>query len=36
MSYVQTVLNAVVFPAIPDMNDAISAHNPSPSNPEGK
>ncbi len=30
MSYVHTVLNAVTLPAMPDMNDAISAHSPRP------
>jgi len=36
MSYVHTVLNAVTFPAIPLMNDAISAVSPSTSIPAGK
>ena len=30
------VLNAVTLPAIPDMNDAMSAVSPSPSTPDGK
>ena len=33
MSYVQTVLNAVTFPAMPDMKLAISAVSPRPSMP---
>jgi len=36
MSYVHTVLKAVVLPAMPDMNDAINAHSPRPSMPAGK
>jgi hypothetical protein len=36
MSYVHTVLKAVTFPAMPDMNEAMSAVRPSPSRPEGR
>jgi hypothetical protein len=32
----QTVLNAVTFPAMPDMNEAIRAVNPSPRTPDGR
>ena len=36
MSNVQTVLNAVTLPAIPDMKLASKAVRPRPSNPVGK
>ena len=36
MSYVQTVLNAVTLPAMPDMKLAISAVEAEPSMPAGK
>jgi len=33
MSYVHTLLKAVTFPAMPDMNDRINAVSPSPGGP---
>jgi hypothetical protein len=36
MLYVQTVLKGVMFPAIPDMNEAIRGVSPDPSALRGK